>query len=161
MAEYQVQEFVSGKWAKANELGGVKRAYITNEVKPTQSKFTNEDGTPKMQDVGRIKFDGLDEPLNVNLNRATIGGLVKAFGKDSKNWINQVLSVETEDMRVAGKKVTALYLIPEGFAKVDDENGYAAIVRKVGEGEQPAPDDDIPTINLDDEKEIKLEDVPF
>jgi hypothetical protein len=54
------------------------------------------------------------------------------------------LSVETEKVRVAGKSVTALYLIPEGHEKIDDENGYAVIVKQ-GTGKVDAPDpEDIP-----------------
>lgn len=161
MAEYNVQDFIGGKWAKASELSGVKRAKITNEVKPTPGKFLNEDGTPKLQDVAKVRFEGSQEPLNVNLNKATISGLVKAFGKDSKQWIDKVLSVETEKMRVAGKTVTALYLIPEGFERVDDSEGYAKIQKIGSETEQQSSDDDIPVVQIDDEKEIRLEDVPF
>jgi hypothetical protein len=61
------------------------------------------------------EIEGGDEPLNVNLNRATINGLVDAFGEDSALWIGHYLTVETEKMRVAGKAVVALYLIPKGY----------------------------------------------
>jgi hypothetical protein len=64
------------------------------------------------------------------LNRATINGLVDAFGEDSKLWQKQTLKVETEKMRVAGKAVVALYLIPKGYKKIDDTNGYAMIVKE-------------------------------
>ncbi len=68
--------------------------------------------------------------MNVSLNRATINAFVDAFGEDSADWQNHYLRVETEKMRVAGKSVTALYLIPEGYEKMDDENGYAIIVKE-------------------------------
>jgi hypothetical protein len=47
-------------------------------------------------------------------------------------------------MRVAGKAVVALYLIPENYERVDDENGYAVIVKKGTTKEE------VPTVNLDD-----------
>ena len=160
MANYNVEESIGGKWAKNSELSQMKRAKIVNEVKPSVSRFLNEDGTPKMQDVAKVKFEGMNDVLNVNLNKATLNGLVKAFGSDSKNWMDKILSVETEKVRVGGKAGVALYLIPEGFQKVDDENGYAKIMKNM-DGVQPAPAEEIPTINLDDEEEIKIEEIPF
>lgn len=162
MADYNVQdEFIGGKWAKAADLGNVKRARITTEVKPSPSQFKDKEGNVQMQDVGKVKFEGINDELNVRLNKATISGLVKAFGTKSTDWIGKVLKVETEKMRVAGKAVTALYLIPEGYEKVDDAEGYAKIQKSGTETEQPAPDEEIPTINLDSEEEIKIEEIPF
>jgi hypothetical protein len=144
MAKYSKQTMVGGKWAKASEVKATK-AKIVSETSPQSSTFLNKDGSPKTQDVTKVQFQGEPEPLNVSLNRATINGLVDAFGEDSKEWQGHVLAVETEKMRVAGKAVTALYLIPDGYERVDDENGYAAIVKKGTVKEE------IPTINLEDE----------
>jgi len=57
----------------------------------------------------------------VNLNRATINGFVDAFGEKSADWINKVLTVETEKVKVGGKTV---------FEKQDDANDYTVIVKK-------------------------------
>lgn len=135
MTKYQKQ-ITQGKWAKASELVGGMRAKIVSETNPSPSSFLNKDGSPKVQDVCKIQFEGLPEPMNVSLNRATINGLVDAFGEDSKVWMGHPLIVETEKMRVAGKAVVALYLIPEGFRRIDDENGYALIIR-AGEQDEP------------------------
>lgn len=135
MANYKKNTSLGGKWAKASELGNVSRAKIVSETNPEPSQFLNKDGSTKTQDVCRVQFDGVDEVLKVSLNRATINGLVDAYGEDSKAWQAHYLAVETEKVRVAGKAVTALYLIPEGYEKVDDENGYAVIVKK---GEHPS-----------------------
>jgi hypothetical protein len=154
MAKYSKQTTVGGKWAKATELSGVKRAKIVSETEPQSSSFTNKDGSPKTQDVCKVQFEGINEPLNVSLNRATINGLVDAFGEDSSKWMNHYLSVETEKVRVAGKAVVALYLIPAGYKKVDDNNGYAMIVTE----EQAA--DAGATVSLDDDEEPPVN-VPF
>lgn len=163
MADYNVQDdFIGGKWAKASELSNIKRAKITTEVKPSPSQFKDKEGNIQMQDVGKVKFDGINEELNVRLNKATISGLVKAFGSKSTEWIGHVLRVETEKMRVAGKAVTALYLIPDGYERVDDKEGYAKIQKAGSETEQLPPEEDIPVVQLDEENdEIKIEDVPF
>ena len=48
----------------------------------------------------------------------------------SSRWRNNVLTIETEKVLVGGRRVTAVYLIPEGYERVDDENGYTVIVKK-------------------------------
>jgi len=131
---YKKNTSLGGKWAKGSELMEVKQAKIVSETNPQPSQFTNKDGSPKEQDVCRVQFQGQNEPLNVSLNRATINGLVDAFGEDSKKWQGQILNVETEKVRVAGKAVVALYLIPVGYQRVDDENGYSVIIKQ---GEKP------------------------
>jgi len=59
-----------------------------------------------------------------------VNGLVDAFGEDSVNWQNKILTAVTENSRIAGKNVTIVYLVPEGYEKIDDANGYAVIVKK-------------------------------
>ncbi|MGH7249579.1 MAG: hypothetical protein ACREGC_01260, partial [Minisyncoccia bacterium] len=83
-------------------------------------------------------------------------GLVEAFGEDSANWQNHVLSMETEKVRVAGKSVTALYLIAEGYERADDANGYAIIVKKGMQAVQETP----PPQPVE-EGEINVDDIPF
>ena len=115
----------------------------------------NKDGSFKTQDVCKVQFEGMGEALNVSLNRATINGLVDAYGEDSKGWMGHYLTVEIEKMRVAGKAVTALYLIPAGYEKIDDSEGYTKIVKK------GSVQDEVPTVNLDDDEWINPEDIPF
>ena len=163
--KYTKSSQVSGAWAKAAELKPGIKAKIVSETLPQPSQFLDAKGNPKTQDVAKVRFEGLPEPLNVSLNRATINALVDAFGEDSVNWQGNVLRVETEKVRVAGKAVTALYLIPVGYIKTDDENGYAQIVKQgapvpVLEAE---PVDDIPVIEAEEEGRpvINEADLPF
>lgn len=128
--KYQKQVSVSGAWVKAADLKTGTRAKLVSETNPQPSSFLNKDGSPKTQDVAKIRIEGVTEPLNISLNRATINALVDAFGEDSAAWQGHTLTVETEKVRVAGKSVTALYLLPEGYVKTDDDNGYAVIVKK-------------------------------
>lgn len=163
MAEYQKSSGVSGAWVKASELTSGVRAKIVSETEPTPSMYTNKDGSIKMQDVCKVLFEGKNEPLNMNLNRATINALVDAFGSDSKSWMNNYLVLETEKMKVAGKSVIALFLVPEGYEKKDDADGYT-VITKIGQSNVSQTlkrEEEIPTINLDDEEEIRIEDVPF
>lgn len=125
---YQKSGGVSGAWAKSAELVSGSKCKIVSETSQSPSAFTNEDGSQKMQDVCKVKFEG-QEPLNVSLNKTTINGLIEAFGEESSDWQGHDLIVQTEKIRVAGKAATSLYLVPVGFEKVDDENGFAKIVK--------------------------------
>ena len=139
MANYKKNEFVGGKWVKGSEVQSGIKCKLISETHPQESQFKDKEGRAKMQDVSKVQFSGIPDPLNISLNRATLNGLVDAFGEDSKGWINKVLTAITEKVRVAGKAVTAVYLVPDGYEKVDDENGYAVIVKKgsvVGSAEE-------------------------
>ena len=161
MAKYQKNVSMGGAWAKGSEIQSGTKARIVSETNPMPSSFLNKDGSAKTQDVCKVRFEGLPEALNVSLNRATINALVDAFGEDSIKWQNNVLIVETEKVRVAGKSVTALYLVPEGYEKTDDQNGYAVIAKK-GKPLPTVQDDDIPVIGeSEDEEKISASDLPF
>lgn len=128
--QYKKQAAVSGQWVKASELKTGTRAKIVAETVPTPSQFEDKNGGIKMQDVTKVRFEGIEDSMNVNLNRATLNGLIEAFGEDSKDWINKYLTVHTEKMIVGGKRVTALYLLPEGFEAIEDDGGYMIVTRK-------------------------------
>src|SRR3990167_4006379 len=136
MAIYSKQNFVGGAWVRNSEIISETKCKLVSETEPQPSKFKNKDGSVKMRDVAKIKFEGLNDVLNINLNRATINGLVDAFGEDSKNWMGKMLTVITEKIMVGGKRVIAMYLLPEGYEMKDDENGYVQIVNPKKESVQ-------------------------
>jgi hypothetical protein len=154
--KYQITKQMSGQFIKGSDLAGIKEAKIVSETTPQPSQFTNKDGSPKNQDVCKIRFKGKEEVFNISLNKATINGLVDAFGDDSVNWQNQVLGVETEKVRVAGVARVATYLIPKGYEKVDNSEGFAEI-RKVGLEKQLNQPEDVPVV----EDNIDVADIPF
>jgi hypothetical protein len=144
MAKYTKNTFLGGKWVNASELVSGSKAKIVTETNPEPSSYTDKEGKPKTQDVCKVQFEGAPEAVKVSLNRATINALVDAYGEDSADWQGKALTVETEKMRVGGKAVVALYLIPDGYEKRDDANGYATIVKEGSEGE------DVPVINVNE-----------
>lgn len=155
MAKYPKRVGMGGEWANKAELKekGVTRAKITSETNPIPSQlYKNDDGTPQIQDVCKVLFEGEKSSLNVTLNRATLDGLSDAFGEDSKDWQGHYLSVEID--KLPGKKFP-LYLIPEGYQRMEDDNGYAVIVKK-GEKKEAGPE----VINLDEEPGQE-ENLPF
>lgn len=139
MANYEKSQPLTGKWVKGSEVKSGTKCKLVSEVQPVESQFKKQDGSPKTQDVGKVRFEGAAESLNISLNRATLNALVDAFGKDSKNWVGRELTAETEKVVVSGKRVTAVYLIPDGYELGEDANGYV-MIQKVGSGEIVAGD---------------------
>jgi hypothetical protein len=134
MAKYQQSSSVSGAWVKGSDVVNGSKCKLVSEAKPIPSQFKDKNGNAKNQDVAKVRFQGEEgEAKNVSLNRATINALVEAFGEDSNSWMGQILTAHTEKVVVSGKRVTAVYLIPEGFELNEDDNGYVVITRK---GEQ-------------------------
>ena len=147
MSIYQKNQTVQGKWVNKKEITPGTRCYITTETKPQPSNFKNDDGTVTMQDVAKVKFEGQDEPMNVAINRPSIGALVNAHGEDSAKWVNKPLTAHTEKTVVGGKRGIALYLVPEGYEVTEDAGGYVVIAPAVSEGAQRTSDPEV--INLD------------
>lgn len=142
--KYNKPSSVQGNWLRGQNVEDGAQCTLTTEAQPVPSQFKDKNGNSKNQDVAKIKFKGSQEELNINLNRATVAGLIDAFGDDSKDWVGKVLIAHTEKVVVSGKRVTAVYLIPEGYEVAEDDNGYIVIVK---EGQTPATGpDELPTI---------------
>ncbi len=151
---------ISGNWVKTNELKNGQRAKIVSETSPQPSSFVDKKGNPKTQDVAKVRFEGQNEPVNVSLNRATINALIEAYGDDSVAWQGHYLTCEVEKVRVGGVMRLALYLLPEGYEKADDDNGYAVIRRK-GEAQPATPQNGAVAETDTVEGEVNVADIPF
>lgn len=163
--KYEAHTGVSGGWVDKKVLTNGMKAKIVSETKPVLSNFKGKNGEDQYQDVAKVRFQGLPDAVNVNINKPNIAALIEAFGDDSVNWQGHTLTVELEKVRIGGKAATALYLLPDGFKKIDDENGYAVVVRAdVKEGVSPAaaaPAEELdPRVDPEDAK-IKPEDIPW
>lgn len=143
---YEQTSSVSGNWIKSGEVVSGTKAKIKSETKPIPGQFQNKDGSPKNQDVAKVMLQGSTEPVNVAFNRATISALIESYGNDSKNWIDKLLTVQAEKMIVGGKRVTALYFLPEGYEVGEDEGGYM-VIRKVGGFKSGLTEEDKATIS--------------
>jgi hypothetical protein len=152
--KYTKSSSFGGPWAKASEIASGTKAKIVSETVRSESQFKDKNGNAKMQDVAQIRFQGKEEAFNINLNRATLNGLIEAFGEESVDWTNKVLTVHTEKVVVGGKRVTALYLIPEGFEVRENDEGYIEIARIGSETATPKG------IEYPHE-EINPDDIPF
>lgn len=157
MAEYNKNEIMGGSWLKGKEVRSGTKAKLKSEVHPSPSQFKDKDGNIKMQDVGKILLQGESELKNISVNKASISALVDAFGKNSNDWIDKLLTIETLKVSVAGKMVTAVYLVPEGYTLGEDENGYVIITS--GNTEKILTGDD--EVDVSDEEDINPADIPF
>ena len=144
MSIYQKLTGAQGPWIKNSEVKDGSRAKLVSETEPKEGKYG-------MRDVSKIRLENDSEPKNVNINKPSINALVGAFGEDSKNWVNKYLTLKTMRMSVAGRMVTALYLISEGYELTEDAGGYLVIVKSG----QPAPELD------PNEPEINVDEIPF
>jgi hypothetical protein len=153
MAEYQKSSGVNGAWVKAADVVSGTKAKLITECVPSESVW---EGKTIKNNVAKIRFQGdTGEAKNVNVNKPTINGLVDAFGTDSKLWIGQLLTAHTEKMLVGGKRVTALYLIPEGYEIKEDDGGYL-VIKRIGSALPPKPEVDAETA-----EDINPDDIPF
>ena len=149
MAKYTKSTSVQGAWVKASELTNGTRAKLVSEVAPGQGEYG-------MQDVGKLRIEGDNETKNVRINKPTLNAFVEVFGVDSKEWINKPLTIHTEKMIVGGKRVVALYLLPENYELTEDSNGYMVITKKNGEPKAETEETiEYPTENVDPK------DIPF
>ena len=148
MAQYTKTTGVSGAWVKPSEIVSGTKCKLMSETVPSESIW---EGKTIKNNVAKIRFQGEDgEAKNINVNKPSINALVDAFGSESKNWVGHVLTAHTEKMLVGGKRVTALYLVPEGYELKEDEGGYL-VISKIGSSvAQETVDYPEETINLDD-----------
>lgn len=113
-----------------------------------------------MQIVAKCRVKGVTgDATNISINKPTKNALIDAFGDDSVNWVDKLLTVHIEKTMIAGKRGIAAYLVPEGYEVGEDEGGYLVITN---------PNKKVTTVKTDDldtitypEEEINVEDIPF
>lgn len=127
---------VSGAWLKVDDSLDGKKIKLLNECVTVESRFKNEDGSPKTENQVKAQFESGD-PVNMRLNWTTVYGLIEAFGKESKSWIGHTLTARVKDATTG----QSIYLIPDGFELVRNEEKRWTI-RKIGGAEVDATPED-------------------
>lgn len=151
--KYKLREGAAGSWLKGKELQDGVRAKLVSETNPIESTF---EGKVRTQDVAKIRIEGDENVYNISINRTTMNALVKAFGEDSKSWVNQYLTVKLDKTTIAGRRVVIVYLIPEGFELTEDAGGYVVITKIGGEKKEK-----VETIEYPEGEAESADQIPF
>lgn len=113
-----------------------------------------------MQIVAKCKVKGqTGEPTNISINKPSKNALISAFGDDSINWVDKLLTAQIEKTLIAGKRGLALYLLPEGYEVAEDEGGYLVIINPKTE-KTTVVKKEVDTIEYPEDT-IRPEDIPF
>lgn len=122
-----------------------KKVLIEGDFAKLASEAIEEEGKFGPQIVAKMKVKGRGEG-KFSINPPTVNALIEAFGQESSNWMDKVLTIHIEKVRSAGRQGLSVYLIPEGFDFWDDEKGYLVIGKK----EDKAVEESHPEISPDD-----------
>ena len=136
-----------------------KKTLKTGDIAKLVSEATEIEGQNGMQLVAKLRIKGQEEAKNISINAQTKNALIDAFGDDTNDWCEKLLTAHVERTLIAGKRGTALYLIPEGYAVREDENGYLIIAPS--EKSDGSPNTSAPWNKEEPSEEIKPEDIPF
>lgn len=102
----------SKKWLKADEVKVGDIITIMDEGEfVTSSKFTNpKTGEPKKDFMVKIDISGREADMTINSTKRK--ALVKAFGKDSKDWVGKKCATEVANVMVGEAMRKTVILIP-------------------------------------------------
>lgn len=145
----------SAKFAKKKEdINTGDTVTIMADVEQGGNKFNPE----KKQQAIRVKTKNGERM--VSLNQQSINILIKEYAtNDAAKWIGKKAKILLRPTIIGGEKVIVLYLVGMDY-ELDE---YGSPVNQSVASEQPAPEEELPTINLDEptDEELKIEDVPF
>lgn len=147
-----VKTSVRGEWAKKGE-----------DIKDGDIVAINDAGVETESDYGKqfvFKVETRNGEKNLRFNQTTLNNLAGAYGRKSEAWVGKKAKAFIVKTMVSGKFQNVLFLAASGW-DMDDEGNFSG--PKTSDGAQPAPADDIPTINLpeDDKDAATLDSVPF
>lgn len=124
-----------------------KKTLRNGDIAKLVTEAAEQEGQNGTQLVAKLRIKGdTGEAKNVSINAPTKNALIEAFGDETSAWVDKLLTVHVESTLIAGKRGTALYLLPEGYAVTEDAGGYLVIAPQGKVEKAPAKDD----INPDD-----------
>lgn len=135
-----------GAWLDKSAVKSGDELKLVTEAAEVESQH----GT---QLVAKCKLRGATETVNVAINTPSKNALIDAFGDDTINWTDQILTIATEKVVIGGRRLTSMYLIPVGYSLNEDDGGYLVITK---EGGKSSTSEDTRTV-----PDITPEDIPF
>lgn len=138
---------VGGSWLDKKELK-------TGDLAKLKTEATWVEGQNGKQLIAKIRVKGQTEDKNVAVNTPTRNALIDAFGTDTLNWVDKLLTIHVETGIFAGKRGVMLNLVPENFVMSEDDAGFIVIKKK---------EEVKPRVRSAEEiaEDINLDDVPF
>src|SRR4051812_15459559 len=106
--QIHISSGVGGQWLDKKELKSGDLAKLKTEA-------TWVEGQNGKQLVAKIRVKGQTEDKNVAINKPTQMALASAFGNDTLNWVDKLLTVQVETGIFAGNRGVMLNLVPEGY----------------------------------------------
>lgn len=145
---HKKRENIAGEWAKKGlDIKNGDQVEILSQGQDYTSQFKDAKGNDVVQVIFSIKTRNGSK--NVPFNQTSINAFVEAYGEDDSNWVGKTANVLT--VVIPGKPAW-YYFAPDGY-KIG-ERGLEK------EGDQDTQEE-LPTIQQDDDDELKLENVPF
>lgn len=127
-----------------------KKTLRTGDIAKLVTEAVDMEGQNGTQLVAKLRIKGsTDEAKNISINSPTKNALIDAFGDETKNWTNNLLTVHVEKTLIAGKRGTALYLIPDGYEVSEDAGGYLVIMKRGNTVKVVSPVDETADIEVD------------
>ena len=113
--------FDDKSWLKGDAITNGEIITILNEGEWfTSPKFTKSNGEPKKDFIVKVTYQS--KPYDLTINKTRKEALIKAFGKDSKDWVNKTCKVEAVNIMVGNKMQKTIVLYPIGGKDVQYEN---------------------------------------
>jgi hypothetical protein len=114
---------VGGSWIDKKALKSGDLIKLTSEAEWVPSSLNPEE----KQLVAKCKVKGMDGEFNIAINSPSKNALIEAFGSETKNWVEKLLTAAVESGIFAGKRGVMLNLVPEGYVVAEDAAGYIII----------------------------------
>jgi len=150
----QYEKSIGGDWVNGDNISNGAKIKIVSECTKQESKFKDKDGNYKTENIVKVRVKGEDDSKNMRLNWSTVYALIDAFGKESKDWVNNILTVQTLDAMVGDTMRTIIYLIPDGFELIKTEE-KKMIIQKIGGEEEDTSQEHA------NEETVSPDDIPF
>ena len=115
----------TGSWLDKKSLVTGDIIKIVSEAEDVPSNLGDGSGT---QLVAKVLVKRTSkEAQNFAINAQSKNALIDAFGDDTANWKDKVVTVNIEKTIIAGKRGIAAYLIPDGMVLKESDDGFVYI----------------------------------
>lgn len=114
---------VGGSWIDKKALKPGDLIKLTTEAEWVPSSLNPEE----KQLVAKCKVKGMEGEFNLAINSPSKNALIDAFGTETKNWVDKLLTAAVESGIFAGKRGVMLNLVPEGYVVAEDAAGFIII----------------------------------